>query len=73
MAPTVICEGDVVLHKGLKVLPMGLHVLDRLLAQVNVSPGVALQLVPQSSEQTVPAWGGGVTCINALQTQDRLL
>lgn len=51
---TVLCEGNIVLYKGLKVLPVSLHVLYSLLTHPQVSPGVAFQLIPQSSEQAVP-------------------
>lgn len=37
---TVLCEGHVVLDKGFKVLSMGHHILDSLLPQPQVTPGV---------------------------------
>lgn len=52
---TVLGERHVVLHKRLKVLPVVLHVPHRLLAQPQVPPGVALQLVAKGTEQAVPA------------------
>ena len=53
--PTVLLKGNVVLHKGLKVLPLLHHVVHRLLPVPEVVPRVSFQLVPKGSEQAIAA------------------
>lgn len=52
---TVLCKRDVILNKGFKVVSVGHHVINSLLSKMQVIPRVTLQLVTESSEQTVPA------------------
>lgn len=51
--PTVPLKGNVVLHKGLKVLPLLHHVVHRLLSVPQMVPRVSFQLVPKGSEQAI--------------------
>ena len=47
-------ETMIVLHEGLKVLSVLLHVVDHLRSVEEVIVGVAVKLIPQGSEETVP-------------------
>lgn len=51
----MLCKRDVILNKGLKVVPMRHHIINSLLSKTQVITRVTLQLVTESSEQTVPA------------------
>ena len=47
-------ETKVVLHEGLKVLSVLLHIVDDLSSVEEVIVGVSVKLIPQGSEETVP-------------------